>query len=82
MSVGVCVCVCVCVQGRCVNVLGCGWLLFVCECSHACASVFVHLFLCLNASHVPACVFAYSSNNNEIICSTHQTYGLLIRIEQ
>lgn len=73
MSVGVCVCS----EGGALMRLGVGGY-----CLCASASVFVHLFFCLNASHVPACMFAYSSCNNEIICFTLQTYGRLIRTEQ
>lgn len=63
----------VCSEGSALMCLGVGGY---CLCVDA--SVFVHLFPCSNASHVPA----YSSNNNKIICFTLQTYGLLIRIEQ
>lgn len=71
-----CICpwVCACSEG---GVLMCPGVGGYCLC--ACASVFVHLFLRLNASHVPACMFACSSSNNEIICFTLQTYGPLIR---
>lgn len=71
MSVGVCT------EGGALMCLGVGGC-----CLSARASVFVHLSLCLNASHVPACMCASSSGNNEVICFTLQTYGPLIRIEQ
>lgn len=61
------------------------WVAIVCvECPHACESVFVHLFLCLNVCNACVCVYMLvcSSKINEIVCFTPNTYGLLIRTEQ